>query len=220
MTGQDIIDAVEEILNDSQDPNFWLFYINAGKQNLETERDWNFNRALDTSQSTQAGDNYLSMKTLPADFLETRKLYLQNDLTPMVLIPYDQRDRFKDIYKRYYIDYINKQFAVCGAGNGTRTLNHFYARFTPDITLLTTPVWPVGHHYLVFKTVEAFMSGSDGDEVNARMGPQNLRLAMEARKALIMWDARQKTLEYNARNERNTDLSSYPDIVGSNFIPS
>lgn len=219
MTGQDIIDQIENIMDDSQDPAFWLFYINTAKDNIETEREWVFNRGYDASQCTAAGDNYLSMKTLPTDYMLTRKLYLAGDITPLISIGFEERERYKDIYKRFYVDYINRQFAVCGAGNGVRVLNHFYTRNTPAITTTTSPVWLVGHHYLVFKTVEAFMSGRDGDEVNARMGPQNLRLAMEARKALIAWDGRIKTAEYNAKNERNVDLSSYPDIVGDNFIP-
>lgn len=219
LTGQDIIDAFEAIIDDGIDIDQELFLMNAAKETVETMRDWNFNRGLDQSNSTAVGDNYLSMKDLPDDFMVSRKLYLEGDINPWIIIPYEQRDRFKDIYKRYYIDYLNQQFALAGGSNGVKRISHFYARATPDIALNTSPVWPASFHkYLPFKMAEMFMSGQEADEINRSMSPANLRQANDLLKNFVAWDSKIKVEEYNAKNLINADLSTYPDVVGDQYL--
>lgn len=220
LTGQDIIDRFEAIVDDSIDEDQELFLMNAAKDEIEGSYDWNFNRALDSSVTIGSSDNYLTTHALQTDFLVPRKLYITGDINPWILIGYDQRDRYKDIYKRFYIDWLNRTFALCGASNGAgKVINLFYGRMTPDLTLTTSPVWPsVFHKYLPFKMAEMWQSGSDGDEVNQRMSPQNRRLADNLLASFIAWDRRIKTIEYNAKNERNVDLGTYPDVVGNDFL--
>lgn len=210
----------EEMVDDAPDSNYLLFLMNAAKNEVEAGRDWNFNRNLDISKSTASGDTYLSTKPLPSDFLSVRKLYLQGDINPWTQIAFEFRDRFKDIYKRFYIDNVNNVFALCGSQSAVKVIYMFYGRSTPDITLTSSPVWPsVFHPYLVFKMAEMWASGSDADEVNYRMSKENLRQAAAILKGFIQWDARLKVSEYNAKNERMADLSSYPDVVGQEFLP-
>lgn len=219
MTGQDILTAVENIIDDDIDPDYALFIMNSVKDEIEAGRDWTFNRGFDNSQKWNTGDTYLTTHPLPADFLAPRNLFLSGDISPYILISYDLRERFKDIYKRYYIDQVNKTFALCGSGKGGVAIDMYYARSTPALTLTTSPVWPsVFHSLLVYKMAERWASTSDADDLNYRMSKEQLRAANDIMKQFIHWDAKLKTAEYNAKNERRSDLSSYPDVVGTNYI--
>lgn len=220
MTGQEILDQFENIVDDDIDPTFGLFLMNAAKDEVEGGYDWNFNRGIDISKTISAGDTYLSTKALPTDFLAPRKLYVTGDINPWNLIPYEEIYRYKDIYKRWYIDHLNRVFALCGGSNPVgATIQLFYARFSPAITLTTSPVWPETFHaYLPFKMAEMYKSGIDGEEVNFRMSPSNLRIASDILRSFRLWDAKIKTIEYNSKNEIRADLSSHPDVVGQDFI--
>lgn len=216
MNGQQIIDMFNEMTDDAMDETQALIYMNMAKNIIESERDWNFNRAFDNSKSIAAGDNYLSTKALPSAFLVPRKVFIAGDLTPLILISFDERERYKDVYKRYYIDHLNGTFALCGSsGNAGSVINMYYGRKTDDITLSTSPVWPsMFHPYLAFKMAEMWASGADADDVNYRMSKENLRISREILRSFILWDAKIKTMEYNAKNEGNVDLGSYPNVVG------
>lgn len=220
LTGQNMIDRFEDIVDDSfESDDQALFVINQIKDEVEAGLDWFFLRSIDQSQSVAAGDTYLTMKTLPSDFLVPRAIYLQNDISPLIQISQQERDRFKDIYKRYYIDYKNSQYALCGNNSGPRTIIMHYGASSPAITLTTSPTWPVGFHsYFPRKMAEVWGSGEDADDINLRMSRENLRQANNILKMMKAWDARLKVAEYNAKNERRTDLSSYPDIVGGDYI--
>lgn len=221
LTGQQIIDTYKNIIDDSPEGGDVqaLFLLNTAKDMIESGSDWNFNRALDSSKSRATSDTYLTMKTLPADFLSPRKLYVTGDLNPWNLISYEDRERYKDIYKRFYIDYVNSQYALCGGSGQAGTINFFYARQSPTITLLTSPVWPAAFHPLLpFKMAEIWASTSDADDLNYRMSKEQLRQANMILKAMIQWDARLKTAEYNAKNNVGADLASYPNVVGQDFI--
>lgn len=220
LTGQDMIDRFEDIVDDAfESDEQALFVINEIKDEVEAGWDWFFLRSIDQSQSVAAGDNYLSMKTLPTDFLVPRAIYLQNDISPLLQISLSERDRFKDIYKRYYIDYKNAQFALCGNNSGPRSIIIHYGASSPAISLTSSPTWPVGFHsYFPRKMAEIWGSGEDADDINLRMSRENLRQANSILKAMRTWDARLKVAEYNAKNERRSDLSSYPDIVGEQYI--
>lgn len=220
LTGDQIRTMFNTITDDELDDDQFYIFLNVAKDTIEASRDWNFNRGFDSSNLVGASDNYLTTKALPSDFMAPRRVYLHNYLTPLVLIPFEQRERYKDVSKRYYIDWMNRVFAICGAASAAgQTINIYYARSSPTITATSSPVWPAAFHPLLgFKAAEMFMSGSDSDDLNARMSVQNLRLANDILKSMIAWDSKIKTEEYNAKNERNVDLSTYPNIVGDGFI--
>lgn len=223
LTGQDIINQFENIIDDSPEggSDYELFLMNMAKDEVEGGSDWNFNRGLQSSQTRATSDTYLTMKTLPTDFLTPRKLYVANDISPYLLISYEDRERFKDIYKRYYIDYLNGQYALCGGSGLVGTINFFYARQSPAITLISSPVWPAAFHpYLPFKMAEIWGSTSDADDINFRMSQQQLRVATSIYKKMKQWDASIKVAEYNAKNTIGQSLGTYPNVVGEDFVPN
>jgi hypothetical protein len=220
MTGAELQTMFEELVDDSMDETQFLIFLNAAKNEIEAEREWNFNRAFDNTKSVATGDTYLTAKALPTRFLMPRKLYFSDDISPLLIIPFEERERYKDIYKRWYIDWANSNFHICGSSGAVgKTLNLYYGQSTADITLSTSPVWPSMFHPLIgFKAAEMWASGSDGDDLNFKMSRENLRLATNLKKSMILWDAKIKTMEYNDRNAQRADLSSYPNVVGGEFI--
>ncbi len=187
---------------------------NLAKLQIESSRPWNFLRGFDSSQTINSSDGYLTAKTLPSDFLTPQKLFLLQDLTPYILIPINQRDRYKDIYKRYYIDYVNRQFFLCGHVNTLRTINLYYTRKTPDLTDPTdTPEWPEFHDLIPRKMAEMHLSGGDPDELNLRLAKENLRIYSDLLKNMIQYDGRIQQEEYNDKMNGSIDYTTYPNIV-------
>ncbi len=219
MIGQNILDRVNAIIDDSIDDDTFLFMVNNAKNNIEAGRDWYFNRSFDNSQIWSPGDTYLTTHPLPQDFLASRELFLLGDILPYIQITFEMRERFKDIYRRYYIDYKNQTFAICGSGPGARAIDHYYAAATPDITLATSPAWPTPFHpLLVWKVAEMWGSTMSADDIDLRQSQNQLRQYNELLKMFIAWDARLKTRDYNDKNSQNYDLKTQPNVVATEFL--
>ncbi len=206
-----------EIVGDDMDDTQFYIFLNAIKNKIENFRDWNFNRAFDNSNTVAGTDTYLTAKALPTTLLSPRKVYFHGDRQPLILIGFEERELYKDTYKRYYIDWLNRTFSICGAtGAAGKTIDIFFRRQTPNITASTSPVWPDSFHALLgFEMADVWQSTSDNDAENVALkaSRESNRVANNILKSMIAWDAQIKTLEYNSKNERGVDLSSYPDVV-------
>ena len=217
MTGDAIRTMFGEIVDDEMDDTQFYIFLNAAKNKIENSRDWNFNRAFDNSLTVLSTDTYLTAKALPTTFLSPRKLFFHGDRSPLVLIGFEEREIYKDTYKRWYIDWVNRTFSICGAtGSVGKTIDIFFRRQTPDIAAGTSPVWPDAFHPLLgFEMADMWQSTSDNDAENVALkaSRESNRVANNLLKSMIAWDAQIKTLEYNEKNSRGVDLSSYPDVV-------
>lgn len=218
--GDDIITYFETLIDDSPDPTYEKILLNKVKNMIEGSRDWNFLRAFDNSKTATPADTYLTAKALPTDFGYARRIFLNGELTPYVLIGLEERDRYKDVYKRWYIDFANNNFFLCGKVSQNFAINMYYTKFTPDVkittvdALTTAPTWPTRYLPLIaIKMAEEHMAAADIDDVNFRLSQQNLRLANDMLKEMIHWDARQKTLEYNDKMNGSVDFDTYPNII-------
>lgn len=220
LTPQEIIAHFETLLEDTDnlDPTYEITLYNMAKNQIEAMREWRFLLAFDNSQSASPSDNYLTAKTLPADFRTPRKLFLNPLITPHIMIPIEERDRYKDIYKRWYIDYTTGLFYLCGQTDQVRAINLYYTKATPDATLenldTVISVWNPTYHILIaYKMAEMHAAGADVDDVNFRQSQQNLRLATDLLNQMIYQDSRRITAEYNDKMNGNVDYQTYPNIV-------
>lgn len=217
MIGSELKTMFEGLVGDTMDETQFYIFLNVVKDRIESVRDWNFNRAFDNSNTVSAGDTYLTAKTLPATFLSPKSVYFHGDRSPLILISFEEREFYKDAYKRYYIDWLNSTFSICGAtGAAGKTIDIFFARQTPDITATTSPVWPSSFHPILgFFAAEIFQASPDQDldGLSLRAARENLRFGTDFQKSMIAWDAKIKTMEYNARNSQGIDISTYPDVV-------
>lgn len=165
MTGQDLKDFVENITEDTFSTEEFLWKLNKAKRKLERKRNWSFLKTLDSTQTSSSGDTYLSMKTLPSDFLAPLSLYIGTDTLPYHEIPYTERQNWQNRARTYYVDYVNSQFAICSPGTGTIYL--YYNKSTPDLTLTTSPVFPTTYHeILAYDVIVDYFLGEDNDDVN------------------------------------------------------
>ena len=217
MTGDEIKTMFNEIVDDEMDDIQFYIFLNAIKNRIESYRDWNFLRAFDNSLTVNAGDTYLTAKTLPTTFHSPRALYFHGDRSPLMMIPFEEREIYRDTYRRYYIDWVNRTLSICGAtGAVGKTLDIFFRRQTPDIAAGTSPVWPEAFHALLgFEMADVWQSTSDNDAENVALkaGRESNRVAYTLLKSMIAWDAQIKTLEYNEKNVRGVDIRTYPDVV-------
>ena len=222
-----IIQHFETIIDDSLDPVYEVTLFNLVKNQVENERNWRFLLTMDNSQVATTSDNYLTPKTLPANFNKPDVLFLLGELTPYIIIPLRERDRYKDIYKRWYIDYsINpntgsRQFYLCGHVDMQRTINLYYYMFTPDLTLVAGKpdpsyrlYWDAQFHiYLAYRMAEYHMAGADVDDVNARLSTKDQAIADQLKHAMVMQDASRRRAEFNDKMNGSIDYSTYPNIV-------
>lgn len=224
MTGEELITAIGSLVDDDPDESELIFLLNAAKNMLEGERDWMFLRAIDSSKTWATSDTYLTTKALPSDFVSPRKLYLSTNTRPMTAISLEDRERYKDIYGRYYIDYANNVFALCGVTSQSATIYLSYKKSSTDWTEnnLTTlsPSFPsVYHPILAFYAAGIHLGGIDADDIAARMAPVHGNQFNAMRKNMRLWDAKLASHAMNnVASQPDVIAGTRPDVVGEGDI--
>jgi hypothetical protein len=187
MTGQEIITMFGELTGESLDDDAGLRLMSMAKDKVEAERPWEMLKVLDNSNTSVVGRTYSTGYDLPIDFAYDRKIVINGlELTP---VPSDEQIAYKDSEGYYFIDIANDTFHLCGIVKTAHTIYLFYIKFTPAITLTTSPVWPTRFHpYLAFKMAEIYQAGQDADDISYRMSATQRKEADELHEAMIDWD--------------------------------
>jgi hypothetical protein len=196
MTAQEIKDFVESIIDDSVDDTLFLTLLNVAKDNLEEDRDWMFLKAVDSTQSINPGDTYLTMKTLPTLFRKILKVFV--DDLEYYGIQFEDRIRYKDGQRKYYLDLANSQLGIIGTPAETKTIHQFYIKTTAELTLATSPTFPARFHKILGFLVAGYITaGVDADDIYARMSPEHKIAANTLKDSMESWDT---SLRLNAMN--------------------
>lgn len=186
MTGANLKQQAEDILDKDANWSDEFFYqlLNIAKTKLESKRLWQFLKKLNDSNTASS-----SAITLPADFAEEYKILVGTD-TEYYPVPFEEQHTHRNSANRYFLDMTALTIKLLGASIPSRTLYIYYKRFTDDITLATSPVFPARFHPLLAFYVSAYYQGGvDSDDIFARMSPQNKLAAMELENAMVSWDA-------------------------------
>lgn len=220
MTAEDIQTQFEGIIDDSLDEDLELQFFNEEIDMLLSERDWEFLKKVDQSQSFNQGDNYLTLHNLPADFgrPSSKGIFVGNDMIPYGLIPFEQRIRWKDITYRYYIDYANNQYAIMG-GAQPGVIQFYYIKFNSPLVykvdnegVPTSPIFPVRFHPVVaYGAARKFFAVDQGDKSRSwddRWDKYYTRIHDE----MVLWDESLKS-QGNQNAYLPVDLNSYPTII-------
>ncbi|MFA4833567.1 MAG: hypothetical protein WC619_01820 [Patescibacteria group bacterium] len=211
MTGQEEKDFAESLIDDSIDETLFLTLLAVAKDNLEDERDWMYLKAVDSSQSISPGETYLTMKTLPTLFRKMLKVFVDN--LEYWGIQFEDRLRYKDSSRKFYIDLANNQFAIIGTPAETKTIHQFYIKTTPELTLTTSPTFPTRFHKILgFKIAGYITAGVDADDIYARMSPEHKMAAEAMEESMRNWDT---DLRLNAIN-----YSAAPDLNNGGRVDS
>jgi len=210
MTGQEIYDFLENILDESIDTDLFTTLLNVAKDNVEEDRDWEVLKAFDSSKTASPSDTYLTAKALPSDFRRPMdKLYVGIDLLYKP-IPFEDRYIYRNRNGFFYIDYANNNFYIIGSPSSSQAINMPYIKTTDELTLANSWGFPARFHKLLgFMIAGYYTAGVDVDDIYARMSNEHKLTAELIKKNLVDWDSR---LKLNAM-----DNSSSP-YVESNRI--
>ena len=214
MTGAQIITLFQNIVDDNVDDDFELDLLNNAKNELEMERDWEFLKYMDTSLTWAVSDVYTTAHTLPSGFLKIVSVYLSGHLHPWVGVMMEHRERFKDLWGRYFIDYRQSNLHLCGVTGQSRTITLCYIKATDDLTTATSWAFPAKlHRMLAFKMAEIYQGGVDYDDIAARMGTKNFAQYQILKRLAENWDADLKAAAMNYQSATpGIDVSKIPDV--------
>lgn len=210
MTGSEIKTLAENILDNNVDWSDDHFYqlLNIAKNRLEDMRSWQYLKKLNSSNQAST-----SAITLPTDFAEDIKVKVGTD-AEYFPVPFEEYLAYRNVANRYYIDWANLTINLLGPVS-SGTLYLFYKRFTSDITSGTSPVFPARFHPLLAYYVAALhQSGTDSDDIFARMAPVNKLMAFELERAMKNWDM---SIASRAQNDQIGVANSQPEISLGNM---
>jgi hypothetical protein len=205
MTAQEIKDLAELILDDTISDDLFLGYLDAAKNIIEDSRDWEFLKALDTSNTASSGT-----KTLPTAFRKDRKMLIGAGFTEYWPVGFEEQHLYRNTSRRYYIDYSAGTFELLGNIGVTGTIYFYYLKSTPELGLSDSPVWPTRFHKILAFMVAAYvMGGVDADDIFARMSPENKLVGMQLLNSMILWDT---NLKVRAKNNRLGVADTEPEL--------
>uniref|UniRef100_A0A6H1ZYL1 Uncharacterized protein n=1 Tax=viral metagenome TaxID=1070528 RepID=A0A6H1ZYL1_9ZZZZ len=193
MTGQNLIDFINEILDDEISDDLALDLINNAKNIIEGARKWRMLIKEDSSQTFGSGEDYTDAKDLPSDFFMDDMVYLgieaDEDYSEYDPIPFNQRRLFSQNGK-YSIDYANDDIYICDKVDKTYTIYLYYIYETDDLTVSTSPVWPAKYHKLIgFLVAELYKTSIDFDDINVGQALAHNKQAALLWGSMQEWDS-------------------------------
>lgn len=215
MTGQQIVEMFRAIVDDQPDSDYEDNLMQHAKDLVESERDWEMLKKVDTSKTWLSSDTYLTTKALPTDFFAPRSLWVTGYDIPFRPVPLENILRFRDISGRWSLDLANNVYRLMGNTSETRTISFVYTYATAAILTATSPVWPARFHKLIpFYMAGIHQGGTDWDAISAHMSPANRGEASLTRAAMVSWDSRLKLNSMNGKvGETPFDIASQPNVV-------
>ena len=171
LSGQDIINKYRLFADDTLDTDLELQLVNDAKDEIESEVGYAPNEAVNASNSTVAGQTYLTAETLPTDFLSFARPYIFVGTYKYYLVPISDKIKFKDTpYKAYYdpADGLH----LCGTQNSAQTIYIPYIKQSDDIALDTYPNWPAKFHALIPYWIASIFYPIEAGDPNRAWTPQ------------------------------------------------
>lgn len=186
-TGAEIIEFFHGCIdNDSLDSDLELSLMNICKGKIEAEREWEFLKKLDSSNSASS-----SPIALPTDCEVPLLIYVGDDRVPFYPVPYEQKLLFQNGGRYFIIDQGAGTFQFLDPSvSGTVYL--YYLKSTPDITTSTSPVFPNKFHWILAYDMAKLFYSMDQSERQFTWGPE---LDMERRTLFNLmcdWDEKIK----------------------------
>jgi hypothetical protein len=170
---------------DELDEDFELDLLNGAKEEIESERDWEFLKKLDSSKTSTT-----SAIDLPTDFYTPIKIYVGNDTQPYYQIPFEQSRIFNGSSRGFYLDQANSKYYLLTPETGTVYFYYIYA--TPDITSSTSPTFPERFHKLLAYEAAKNFYMADQSERQFNWSPELEAKYQRLKARMVMWDSRLK----------------------------
>lgn len=198
MTGAELKTFVEGLVNDSPSDTWFYNALNAVKDRVECERNWEFLKKLDTSKTHPAGTTSSTTYVLPTDFGLPLRMSVGSDVSYRSLISMGDSRLLRDDNGSWFIDWANETFSFTGIESTGGTVYLLYTRFTPDIDAGTSPTWPDRFHRLLgYETAKEWFAQNAGERA-FDWSKEHGQSAEMLRGSMILWDERLKVLSLNS----------------------
>lgn len=212
LTPDEMIAAFNTLIDDVHDDVNTVQLMNYARMLVEHARPWEYLKAVDETQVANAGDTYLSMKSLPSDFRAMRKVIVGT--TPYTGCQFEERILHKDRAHRYYIDVANNQFALTGNRTQTQTIVQVYTKRSPALVEGGDPwIFPGDYHNIIPHIMAGVHQGTiDPDDIARQQGQSQGGIINNILSSMFMWDDELKmssmgdSLGYS-ENPRDIELS-------------
>ena len=220
MTGQQVIDFFENLVNDAPDVDFEIDLFNDAKDVIEAMRDWEILKNVNTSLSWATSDTYLTAHSFAS--------FSPKILTPVAVwagddeifgTPFEKRLLYKDSGRHFYIDWRNENIYFTGTTSAAKTISFFYVEQTTDLSagnlsLVTLIVWPAKFHKLIAFVMAELFSGVDADDITFRSAGLKDKRAQLILDGMIHWDDRLKrsALDHSIKERRRVISQDQIDI--------
>ena len=210
MTGSNIKSFFELVVHDSLDSVETYQLMNMARVNIEDDRAWEYRKCLDETIAHLSSDTYLTSHNLPSDFDSILMVYDGTITTPLVEVPFADRNKYQNSANRFFIDYSTNKIYFTGSVSSDQTVHLWYIKNSADISSGTSPVFPVKYHPLIaFKMAEMYYpvdAGERGRTWDDRWGMFYKKLMDQ----MIDWDSRIKSNKLNNDNVvENADNAVY-----------
>lgn len=188
LTPDEMILQFETLIDDTHDDVNTLQLLNNARMIVEHARPWEILKAVDDTQVANAGDTYLTMKTIPSDFRAVRKVIVGT--TPYTGCQFEERILFKDTANRYYIDVGNGQFALTGNRTSSAAIVFVYTKRSPQLVLGGDPwIFPGDYHNVLPHIMAAIHQGViDPDEISRAQASGQSGIVNNILSSMFMWD--------------------------------
>lgn len=214
MTGQELKDIFEEIIDDSVSDDLFYAMLENADQELRDERDWAFLRAK-TTIARSSSDVYTTAHALPANFdrVRTGEDAVRSDARIYHPIDFDEQEDYKSVDGYYYLAYDEAAELWQIYFTGSTVSETVYVLYQKRGTELTADnedsaesIWP-GKRAMVLPWLVAsrVTGGIDGDEINFRMSPEQKNTSRELKQSLVSWDAKARLRAMGGRTRMRNE---------------
>jgi hypothetical protein len=192
VTPEDVKELFESLVEESPEESLTYNLMEICKNKVESELKLEILKDVDSTQTANPGDTYTSMKTLSDNARLLLKLTVGN--IPYIPVSFVNRENFRSAARRYYVDWKNKQFALCGSIASSQTIRQYFLTKTTRITAdnaddASTIVWPDEFKPLIaFLMARIYQGNIDPDDIAIRQGLEQTREATALLDAMIGWD--------------------------------
>jgi hypothetical protein len=218
MTGIEIKTFVEALYDDTIDDDLFYNILNMVKEEVEGWVMWEYLKSIDSSQTANPSDTYLTMKTLPADFkMPLGDLYVGASMLNIYKpVPFEKRNLYLNNSFKYYIDYKNQQFALIGNQGSAQTIYLPYISTSDDITSSTSWSFPAWCHKLLGIMALAYVeAGVDVDDIFARMSNEHKLMATSLRSRMLRWNS---LLAANSNDYSSAEFVTFDNLVDNSNL--
>jgi hypothetical protein len=200
------------MVDDILDQDFELQLLNDAKNQIEADYTWEILKKLNSSHTAVQGTTQSTTYPLPADMAFPIKVQMLTDRTPYMQINYEDQYMFVDVSRYWFMDYANNVFAFTGTIGMTDTILFFYQRYTDDIELNTSWVFPERFHKILpYKMAEIYYAIDAGEKGRAWDDRWSLYYNY-ALQQMQLWDAK---LKEQAKVQNYVDSASNPLVAYS-----